>query len=146
MTRVYTGGTFDLLHSGHVDFLEDCKRLAGSGGNLLVGLNGDEFLRRYKGRLPIQDYEERRRIVGALRAVDGVIANSGDEDSKPAILRARADIVAIGEDWATKDYFQQMGFDRAWLKRHHITLVYVAFKDSSKSSTALRETLKASSS
>ena len=48
---VYTGGTFDLLHAGHVKFLRRCAEF----GRVVVALNTDEFVEQYKGRKPIMD-------------------------------------------------------------------------------------------
>ena len=48
--RVYTGGSFDLYHYGHADFLKRCKELAGHEGEVIVSLNTDEFIKEYKNK------------------------------------------------------------------------------------------------
>ena len=50
---VYTGGTFDLLHSGHIRFLKACRRLVGADGEVVVSLNTDAFIEAYKGKPPV---------------------------------------------------------------------------------------------
>jgi cytidyltransferase-like protein len=50
MAIVYTGGTFDLFHSGHVNLLMRCKEIAGLEGKVVVGLNSDAFVQRFKGK------------------------------------------------------------------------------------------------
>jgi len=122
---VYTGGTFDLLHAGHVDFLRICQTVAGPGGSVMVGLNRDSFVARYKGKSPVCSYQERMDVLMACQYVDDVIENSGDEDSKPAITSVTPDFILIGEDWANRDYYKQMGFTPKWLDEHGITLLYV---------------------
>jgi glycerol-3-phosphate cytidylyltransferase len=123
LLRIYTGGTFDLFHSGHVNFLKRCHEL----GEVIVSLNTDEFIEEYKGRLPVMSYAERSAILHACRYVDGVIPNVGGADSKTAILEVEPDIIAIGTDWARKNYYAQMGFDQDWLDAHSISLMYIPY-------------------
>lgn len=123
-TVVYTGGTFDLFHSGHTELLEYCRKLAGEDGRVVVGLNTDEFVYRYKGNTPWMNYQVRSDVLKACRYVDEVIPNKSGEDSKPTILQARANIVVIGMDWLEKDYCAQMQFTPEWLNEQKICLVY----------------------
>jgi rfaE bifunctional protein nucleotidyltransferase chain/domain len=68
---VFTNGCFDLLHLGHVDYLE---RARGLGDVLVVGLNTDDSVSRFKGpERPIQDQISRARVMAALQAVDLVV-------------------------------------------------------------------------
>jgi glycerol-3-phosphate cytidylyltransferase len=125
--RLYTGGTFDILHFGHINFLKKCKRLADT---LIVSLNTDEFILKYKGQSPIMTYEERKKSLEMLGFVDEIIPNFGGQDSKPAILFAKPDIIAIGDDWAHKDYFSQMQFTEDWLDEQNVVLVYLTYTKS----------------
>ena len=125
MAVVYTGGTFDLLHAGHIDLLQVCSKLAGEAGRVVVGLNRDSFIKRFKPAAPICTFTERRDVLLACKYVDEVIENTGDEDSKPAIELVRPDFILIGEDWANRDYYKQMGFTSHWLEVRKITLLYV---------------------
>lgn len=127
MGVVYTGGTFDLFHSGHVKFLKQCKKIAGVDGRVVVSLNSDEFIERYKGRKPIMSFDERKSVLLACRYVDGVVENFGGSDSKPAILSILPDFVVIGDDWAKKDYYAQMQFSQDWLDEMKIVLCYVPY-------------------
>lgn len=66
----FTSGAFDLLHAGHVDYLEKAKALC---GKLIVGINTDESIKKYKGpQRPVIDAFQRAKIVSALEAVDFV--------------------------------------------------------------------------
>ena len=68
---VFTNGCFDLLHLGHVDYLEKARNL---GDVLVVGLNTDDSVSRFKGpQRPIQDQVSRSRVMAALRSVDLVV-------------------------------------------------------------------------
>ena len=120
---VYTGGTFDLFHTGHVELLEYCKKLAGVD-RVVVGLNTDDFINEYKGKPPVMSYKERRDVLLATRYVDEVIPNRGGPDSKPAITESLAKTVVIGMDWLEKDYCKQMMFDTDWLNANNIALFY----------------------
>lgn len=121
MRRVYTGGTFDCLHAGHVAFLMWSAEL----GELTVSLNTDEFIERYKGKPPLYTYQERLSHLNLLSFVHEVIPNDGGEDSRPVIERVAPNYITIGSDWARKDYYAQMGFDQDWLDERAIALVYM---------------------
>jgi glycerol-3-phosphate cytidylyltransferase len=120
---VYTGGTFDLIHPGHVNFLRQCAEL----GSVTVSLNTDEFIAAYKGKPPIMTYAERKAVLWELRCVDKVIANDGGADSTEAIELVDPDVIAIGSDWARKDYYKQMGFSQDWLDERNIMLLYIPY-------------------
>lgn len=119
--RVYTGGTFDCFHPGHVNLLRACSRL----GDVTVALNTDEFVAGYKGRKPVMCFEERQTVLFACRYVTNVVACDGDSVS--TVERARPDYLVVGSDWATRDYYAQMGFTQDWLDERGITLCFVPY-------------------
>jgi len=121
---LYTGGTFDLFHYGHMHFLKQCSKLS---DEIVVSLNTDEFIKQYKGKMPIMNYEERKKSLELYPFVNKVIPNIGGLDSKPAILSIKPSIIAIGDDWARKDYYSQMSFTQEWLDEQDIILVYVPY-------------------
>lgn len=133
---VYTGGTFDLYHSGHANFLARCADL----GRVVVSLNTDEFIEAYKGKRPVISYEEREAVLLSCRWVSEVIPNFGGADSKPSIEMVSPDIVAIGSDWARRDYYAQMGFTQDWLDARGISLIYIPYT-AGISSTAIKARL-----
>ena len=124
---VYTGGTFDLFHAGHVQFLKACRKIAGDSGQVVVALNTDEFIETYKGQAPIMSYEERKTILLSCKYVDSVVPNIAGADSKPTILQVHPDFIVIGDDWARKDYYAQMQFTQKGLDASLIQLVYVPY-------------------
>jgi len=96
-TIVFTNGVFDLLHPGHVKYLQDARAL---GDALIVGLNSDASVRRNKGpSRPITPEGERAEMLAALAAVDAVVVF--DEDTPAELIRAvQPDILVKGADWA----------------------------------------------
>lgn len=147
MTVVYTGGTFDLMHEGHIELLSACRRLAGPGGLVVVGLNTDEFIGRFKTAPPVQSYRERKLMLEACRYVDWVIENFGEEDSTKTIdsvyskIEESVGVVAVGTDWAHRDYYAQMGFTKKWLDDRDIVLVYVD-RRTGQSTSNIKEQLR----
>ena len=97
---VYTVGTFDLLHVGHIALLEYCRTL---GDVVAVGVASDEVVNSYKPNVPVIPLEERMEMLKTLRCVDIVRPYheleyvSGCKDLKP-------DIFVIGEDWGNKPH------------------------------------------
>jgi len=130
---IYTGGTFDLFHFGHVNFLRNCSNL----GKVVVALNSDKFVAEFK-RPTILSYQERKDCLLGCKYVSKVIKNKSGANSKPTILRVKPDVIAIGDDWSTKDYYSQMGFTQEWLDSNNIVLVYLPYKKGI-SSTEIRE-------
>ena len=103
MKKLYTGGTFDLFHYGHANFLRQCSLIS---DEVIVSLNTDEFILDYKSKSPILNYDERKKSLLSCRYVDKVIENIGCADSKPSILQVNPDIIAIGDDWAGGNYYK----------------------------------------
>lgn len=131
---VLTLGTFDLFHTGHVNLLARCRMLAGTDGMVAVALNGDDFIEVYKGRPPVIGYQDRRCVVAACRYVDRAFYNMGGRDAKPAIEAIGPNIIAVGSDWESKDYYGQLDVTQAWLDRHRIRIEYLPYTTSISSS------------
>ena len=96
-TIVFTNGVFDLLHPGHVRYLQHARNL---GDALVVGVNSDRSVRAYKGPdRPITNEVERVEILEALSCVDAVVAF--DEDTPLDLIAAiQPDVLVKGADWA----------------------------------------------
>jgi D-beta-D-heptose 7-phosphate kinase/D-beta-D-heptose 1-phosphate adenosyltransferase len=94
---VFTNGVFDLLHRGHVEYLEDAAAL---GDRLIVGLNADLSVRRLKGEgRPLVPEEERAELIRALICVDLCVIF--DEDTPERVIQDVApDVLVKGGDWA----------------------------------------------
>lgn len=97
---VFTNGTFDILHRGHVSYLEKARA---AGDVLVVGVNSDSSVRAYKGPdRPVNPEQDRLFVLAALQCVDYVVLFS---DSTPLklILKLQPDVLAKGADWKLKD-------------------------------------------
>jgi len=96
-TVVFTNGVFDLLHVGHLRYLQRARAL---GDALIVGVNSDRSVRANKGAgRPITPEAERAEILGALACVDGVVVF--DEETPHDIIAAlQPDVLVKGSDWA----------------------------------------------
>jgi cytidyltransferase-like protein len=121
--RAYLGGTFDLLHRGHLALMARARRIA---MEIVVGVNTDEFATRYK-RKPVMALEDRIAVLSACRLVDLVVLNVGDEDSTSAILHAGADCIVHGSDWQGEPLMRQMGLTPSFLQDHGITMVTLPY-------------------
>jgi rfaE bifunctional protein nucleotidyltransferase chain/domain len=93
---VFTNGCFDLLHAGHIDYLNKAKAL---GDVLIVGLNTDSSVKRIKGdKRPIINEDERAEIISNLKPVDYVVFF--DEDTPAELINELVpDILIKGADW-----------------------------------------------
>ncbi|MEL6682207.1 MAG: adenylyltransferase/cytidyltransferase family protein [Pseudomonadota bacterium] len=98
MKTVITYGTFDLFHLGHVRLL---RRLAALGDTLIVACSTDEFNAK-KGKKSVMSFEQRVEILEACRYVSKVIPENTWEQKRDDILREKADVFGMGDDWAGK--------------------------------------------
>ena len=97
---VFTNGCFDLLHLGHVTYLEEAR---GLGDLLVVGVNTDESVRRIKGPgRPIVPLEQRMAVLAALEAVDYVVP-FGEDTPYELIKALRPHVLVKGGDWRPEE-------------------------------------------
>ena len=139
--KVLTIGTFDLIHPGHVALLERCVELGGARAHVSVGVNTDDFIRRYKGKYPVMTLVERLEMLRSIRWVDEVLINKGNEDCKPLIDEVMPDLLVVGSDWMGRDFLKQIGVTREYLEKRNIALVFLPYTVG-VSSTAIRARLK----
>lgn len=101
---VYTVGTFDLLHVGHLALLKYCASL---GNTVAVGIASDEVVKLYKPNIPVIPLEQRIEMLQALRCVNIVIPYH-ELDYLSVCKEVKADIFVIGEDWGRKPHNQNV--------------------------------------
>jgi rfaE bifunctional protein nucleotidyltransferase chain/domain len=97
---VFTNGVFDILHYGHIDYLTKARKL---GDILIVGLNTDSSVRKFKGKgRPIQNEKDRARILAALKPVDYVILFS-ETIPERLINLVKPDVLVKGSDYKVSE-------------------------------------------
>jgi len=97
---VYTVGTFDLLHVGHLALLEYCKTL---GDTFVVGVASDEVVGSYKRNVPVIPLKQRMEMLKALKCVDDVVSYETLEYVSNC-EKLDVDIFVIGEDWGSEPH------------------------------------------
>ncbi len=97
---VYTVGTFDLLHVGHLALLEYCRTL---GGVVAVGVASDGVVNSYKPNVPVIPLDQREEMLKALRCVD-IVRPYHELEYVSACDELNVDIFVVGEDWGSKPH------------------------------------------
>ena len=95
---VLASGTFDLLHLGHVKYLEEAKKAGGENAELIVIVARDKTVERRKGRKPVMPEDQRRALVESLKVVDEAILGYEDFDIGKVVEKIRPDVIAVGHD------------------------------------------------
>ena len=106
---VLASGVFDLLHLGHVRFLEEAKRAGGEDAKLVVVIARDSTVEKMKGRKPIMSEDQRRALVESLKVVDQAVLGYEDLDIGEVIGKIKPDVIVLGYDQSemeaeVKDY------------------------------------------
>ena len=97
-TVVLASGVFDLLHLGHVKFLEEAKRAGGENSQLIVIIARDSTVEKTKGSKPIMHENQRRALVESLKVVDEAVLGLEGFSIGDVIEKVKPDIVALGYD------------------------------------------------
>ncbi|MCL1978041.1 MAG: FAD synthase [Candidatus Bathyarchaeota archaeon] len=119
-TVVLASGVFDLLHLGHVKFLEEAKRAGGGNAELIVVIARDSTVEHIKGRKPVVPEDQRRALVESLRVVDIAVLGFESMDIAEVVAKIKPDIIALGYDQ------EKMVQDvEAYLKMHNLPVKIV---------------------
>ncbi len=137
MKIVYTVGTFDMVHVGHLDLLEYCATL---GDKFVVGVASDEVVGTYKKNVPVIPLEQRMRMLKALECVDDVVSYDKLEYVSNC-KELNVDIFVIGEDWGDKAHNTAV---EKHLKSKGATIVQVSYNPLT-SSTKIKQNVIAQS-
>lgn len=113
MKKVITYGTFDLLHYGHINLLKRAREL---GDYLIVALSTNEF-NKIKGKQYYFSYEERKKLLEAIRYVDLVIPEDNWEQKIDNVKEFKVDVFVIGDDWKGKFDFLKEYCEVVYLSR-----------------------------
>jgi len=111
---VLASGVFDLLHLGHVKFLEEAKKAGGKNARLIVIIARDSTVQKTKGRKPIMPENQRRMLVESLKVVDEAVLGFENFNIADVIDRIKPDVIALGYDQAAMekqvcDYVNKQG-------------------------------------
>jgi len=109
---VLASGTFDLLHLGHVKYLEEAKRAGGRNAELIVIVARDSTVEKRRGTKPIVPENQRRALVDSLKVVDDAVLGYEDFDIEKVIQKIKPDVIALGYDrsdiqQAVRDYVKE---------------------------------------
>ena len=99
--RVLAAGKFDILHLGHLAYLEQAKEAAGEGGELIVVIALDKTIEKERGAPPVFPQEQRRRLVESLDVVDKAVLGYDTSDHTVIVTDIRPDVIALGYDQKT---------------------------------------------
>lgn len=95
---VVASGTFDLLHFGHVKYLEEAKKAGGKNAELIVIVARDSTVKKRKGKKPVMPEDQRRSLVESLKVVDEAILGFEDFSIDKVIEKINPDVIAVGHD------------------------------------------------
>lgn len=131
---VYTVGTFDLLHVGHLALLEYCATL---GDTVAVGVASDEVVKLYKPNIPVIPLDQRIKMLQALRCVN-IVLPYHELDYITVCKEVKADIFVIGEDWGRKPHNQDV---EDFLKSQGKEVVQVKYNPKNSSTKIKKDVL-----
>jgi cytidyltransferase-like protein len=132
---VYTVGTFDLLHVGHLALLERCRTL---GDVVAVGVASDSVVNSYKFSVPTIPLDQREEMLNALSCVD-IVRPYHELEYVSACIELNVDIFVIGEDWGDKPHNIEV---ESYLKEQGKKIIQVLY-NSRTSSTKIKENILA---
>lgn len=132
----YTAGVYDMFHIGHLNILKNAKELC---DYLIVAVSTDELVQSYKGKTPVIPFEDRKKIVEAIRYVDKVIPQtSADvEAKKTSANENNINIMFVGDDWKGTDKWNHIEKELTGIG---VKVVYLPHTDGI-SSTILRKAI-----
>lgn len=128
---IYTAGSFDMLHIGHVNILKKARAL---GEYLIVGVSSDELIESYKGMKPIISYKDRIAVIKELKCVDKVVKQITLADLRP-MKKYKADFFILGDDW--KENFTNKNIN--WLRDNN-KIIWLPYTQH-LSSTEIKKTI-----
>lgn len=99
--RVLAAGKFDILHLGHLAYLEQAKEIAGKEGELIVVIALDKTIEKERGAPPVFPQDQRRKLVESLDVVDKAILGYDTSDHSLIVADVKPDIIALGYDQTT---------------------------------------------
>tara|TARA_Y100000591_G_C21333145_1_gene451205 strand:+ start:102 stop:524 length:423 start_codon:yes stop_codon:yes gene_type:complete len=130
----YTTGVYDLFHVGHLNILNNAKKMC---DKLIVGVTTDELMMDYKNKKSVIPYEERSEIVANIRSVD-VVVPQVSMNKLEAWQKLKFNIMFVGDDWHDTPKWNLIEEE---LKKQGVKIVYFPYTKGT-SSTIINDTLK----
>lgn len=126
--KILTIGTFDIPHMGHYNFFRKIADTFAKDDIVVVCVNTDSFVERFKGSKPLFNQKERMNILSYIPFIE-VQSNDSDEMANNLIDAIKPNVIAIGSDWARKDYLKQLSINQDFLDLRGISLIYIPYTE-----------------
>lgn len=130
----YTAGVFDLFHIGHINMLRNAKKLCDV---LIIAVSTDEWVKKYKNKVPMIPFEQRVEVVKACRYSDIVISQH-DDDRIKIWKKLKFNIMFVGDDWYDDLKWRNMEEE---FKKLNVRIIYFPYTQST-SSTKINKLLR----
>jgi cytidyltransferase-like protein len=137
MLKCYIGGTFDVLHAGHVNLI---NKVISMGFHPCISINSDEFVKAYKGVSCVFNETERFKAVRELYPEATILITDKDNQDKN-ILRCGVSMIVVGTDWMKPEILGQLGINEDFLRRNNISMLFIP-RFTSISTSLIKERLK----
>lgn len=120
-------GTFDMFHIGHLNLINNAKKYC---DYLIVGVNSDELVKDYKKKIPVIKFEDRLKIVAAIKGVDMAV-KMNDRNKILAAQKYKFNALIMGDDWKGTDFYNNVEVE---LKKEGIDILYLPYTQEVSSS------------
>jgi FAD synthetase len=137
MKKIATFGVFDIIHPGHVKFLEKCKSLI-KDSELTVVIARDSTVLKQKGRKPVMSEKQRKSIVQSLKPVDKAVLGNKGTDKLKIVEKIKPDIIVLGYDQSWDEKNLKSELEKRGLKTQVLRLK----KQEDISSTSVKNKIK----
>lgn len=131
---IYTSGTYDLFHYGHLNILLKAKKL---GDYLIVGVSTDKLIKKYKGLKPVISYNDRVAIIKEMKCVDKVLKQSAFFDIKQ-LKKYNINSIVLGSDWENKEFPELKNI----IKKLNIEMIYLPYTKHLSTSKIKKQIIK----
>ncbi len=137
MNRAYVGGTFDVLHAGHINLINKVIML---GFEPIIVVNSDSFVESYRGKKPLFNEYERENTINELYPdIDTYVV---DEDDQMSLIDSiRPSVIVVGTDWMKPEILPQLGINEDVLREFKISMLFIP-RFNSINTTLIKERIK----
>jgi len=119
--KLFTIGTFDLFHFGHLKFLQNCNII---GDTIILALSTDEHVLNISGHKTILTYEERYKTIRQTGLVNYVHQITDNNKYEPLISSIQPDIIMVGNNWTESQLYDRLQISKQWIDLEKIMLLF----------------------